>query len=203
MLIVISYPTALKNEANLINQLFDEGLELLHLRKPNYSELELKQLIHSINPVHYSKLVFHQYHYLAKIYGSDRLHYPALNRKKISTDNLSETKKSGTLLSTSVHSIEEFENLPTAFSYAFLSPVFDSISKKNYKAVDFKQKLKTIKKQTTKLIALGGITKLNCTEPLSWGFDGVAVLGSVWESKNPIEEFVALKKELKKCEILF
>jgi thiamine-phosphate pyrophosphorylase len=39
--IVISNPTVIQNEANLINDLFNEGLSCFHLRKPNASEAEI------------------------------------------------------------------------------------------------------------------------------------------------------------------
>jgi thiamine-phosphate pyrophosphorylase len=201
MLIVISSPIAIENEANLINQLFDEGMELFHLRKPDYNEDEIKQLIFAINPAHYSKLVFHQHHYLAKVYSVNRLHFTEVNRRNIEEIEILSLKTRLNYLSTSVHSYIECKNLSTCFDYAFLGPVFDSISKKDYKAVDFKNDVKSKEKRCTKLIALGGITKLNLYEPLSWGFDGVAVLGSIWENENPVKEFIQIKNACSQHEV--
>jgi thiamine-phosphate pyrophosphorylase len=53
----------------------------------------------------------------------------------------------------------------------------------------------------TKLIALGGITKNNINEPITWGFDGAAVLGSIWENENPIKEFIQINNACNHCEI--
>jgi len=197
MLIVVSNPVALPNEAKCINHLFDEGLELFHLRKPNGSEDEIKQLIQEINPEYYSKLVLHQYHCLAKGYGVNRLHFTAISRQNSGKTEIHNLKTNLTHLSTSIHSLEEYKYVSNDFDYTFLGPVFDSISKQNYKAVDFKDHLRFEEKRHVKLIGIGGISVLNFDEPLSWGFDGVAVLGSIWESENPVEEFVKINKKWK------
>lgn len=201
MLIVISSPESIENEASLINQLFDEGLSLFHLRKPDSSEDEIKSLMLNINPNHYSKLVFHQHHYLAKNFGIKRLHFTELNRKQLKESGTLDLKANFFHLSTSIHSLEDHKNLWHYFDYAFLGPVFNSISKKGYKAIDVKNEIKNDETRITKLIALGGITKSNLNEPLSWGFDGIAILGSIWENENPIKEFIQIKNACNLCEI--
>jgi thiamine-phosphate pyrophosphorylase len=75
-----------------------------------------------------------------------------------------------------------------------LSPVYPSISKLGYKSSE--NHLETIKKRrnfNTKLVALGGISSENINETLKRGFDEVALLGTVWNSTNPLENF-------KKCQ---
>jgi thiamine-phosphate pyrophosphorylase len=201
MLIVISSPNAIENEASLINNLFDEGLTLFHLRKPDSSEEEIKQLMHQINSEHYSKIVFHQHHHLANVFGITRLHFTEMNRNNLSEKNKTDLKNNFTHLSTSIHSYKDYNNLSPYFDYAFLGPVFDSISKKNYKAIDIKKDLPNNENRITKLIALGGITKNNINEPITWGFDGAAVLGSIWENENPIKEFIQINNACNHCEI--
>ena len=44
-MVVISNPTLVKNEINLIHSLFAEGLELFHVRKPDFSETEMKAFL--------------------------------------------------------------------------------------------------------------------------------------------------------------
>jgi thiamine-phosphate pyrophosphorylase len=202
MTIIICNPTALKNEAELINTLFDNGLETLHLRKPEYSSQELVLLLQEINPIHYSKIALHSCHFLAKSFGINRLHYNETSRKQLTDADFEESTKDGLTLSTSVHSVEDYNLLSDHFSYAFLSPVFDSISKADYKAKQFDLSLR--KKsllvaelvtelsrsiEATKLIALGGINEDNYLEALEMGFDGVALLGTIWNSEDKIQTF--------------
>lgn len=201
MLIVISHAEIIAHEADLINQLFDEGLTLFHLRKPNSSEEDLKELICKIDVKHHSKLVLHQHHHLATVFNISRLHLTETVRKNRTETDIASLKTDLTHLSTSIHALKDYENLSLNFDYVFLGPVFDSISKKEYKAIELKDDLKKLKKRSSKLIALGGITKHNAVEPIAWGFDGIAVLGSIWEAKDPIDEFKQLNKACNHCEI--
>jgi len=192
MLIVISNPTPLKNDAAIINQLFDEGLSVFHLRKPECSSQDLVLLLQEINPLHHSKIALHSHHSLAKSFGINRLHYTEASREQITEPDLIEAQ-SKNVLSTSVHSVDDYQNLSLHFNYAFLSPVFDSISKPGYQKQTFDLS-KINKKPGTKLIALGGIDVNNCNKALDMGFDGIAVLGSIWNAENKIDAFKQINK---------
>lgn len=184
-MILITNPTLVPNEMETINTLFEEGLDLLHIRKPDFSEMEMAQFILQIKMEFRDQLVLHQHHSLSAEFGINRIHNPVrvLNSDRI---NIQEKIK----LSTSTHSIEEFNQLPNDLDYAFLSPVFPSISKQNYYSkIDL---LEAVKKRTnfnTKLIALGGIASHNIKTVIENGFDDVALLGTIWNSNQPIKNF--------------
>ncbi len=187
-IIVISNPTPVTNEASLINKLFDEGLAIFHLRKPESSAQELVLLLQEINPIYYSKIALHSHHYLAKSFGINRLHFNEVSRKQLIEDALETYESEGVILSTSIHSTDDYNQLSDKFDYAFLSPVFDSISKPNYQAQLFDLSLIN-KKSKIKLIALGGINETNCSKAFEMGFDGIALLGSVWQNNDGITNF--------------
>jgi thiamine-phosphate pyrophosphorylase len=194
MVIVISSPTPITKEASLINQLFDEGLTVFHLRKPESSSQELVLLLQEINPIYYPKIVLHSHHYLAKSFGINRLHFNEVSRKQLIEDALETYKAEGVILSTSIHSTDDYNQLSDKFDYTFLSPVFDSISKPNYQAQTFN--LNDIHKKTdTKLIALGGIDKTTCVKAFEMGFDGIALLGTIWNSEDKITEFKTIQSQ--------
>jgi len=192
MIIVISDTELFTGEANAVNQLFDSGLLLFHLRKYNNSNSEIVNFINQIESKYRSRIVLHQFHEMANEFGLKRLHFSERDRLSKSEVEFKQLQQSGMILSTSVHSVEEYENLSSVFDYAFLSPVFDSISKPDYKA----QKFEINKKSTIKLIALGGINESNCQLVYEMGFDGVALLGSIWKSENNVEEFIIIKNKL-------
>ena len=192
MIVVISSPTSITKEASLINQLFDEGLTIFHLRKPESSSQELVLLLQEINPVYYSKIVLHSHHYLAKSFGINRLHFNEVSRRQLIEDALETYSTEGVILSTSIHSIDDYNQLSDKFDYTFLSPVFDSISKPNYQAQAFN--LKDIhKKMNTKLIALGGIDEITCAKAFEMGFDGIALLGAIWNNEDKITAFKTIQ----------
>lgn len=189
-MIVISNPIAIANEIDTIHSLFENGLELLHIRKPEFSEDELKSFVKAIGLEYRNQLVLHSQHQLAEELGINRLHFTEKMRTQIDAETLYHHNENKIHLSTSVHTIEDFNDLRIFFQYAFLSPVFPSISKSNYQSdVDL---FKTIKNRTnfsTQLIALGGIEATKIQKTLTTGFDDVALLGNIWNSNNPIENF--------------
>ncbi len=191
MLLVISNPTPVANEASLINRLFDEGLPVLHLRKPESSLKEVTLLLQDINPVHYPKIALHQHHSLAGNFGISRLHYTEAARKAVCQETLSQ-QRGEYIVSTSVHSLADYQGLAEYFDYAFLSPVFNSISKPGYQAQAFSLK-KSDKKMYTNLIALGGVDERNCRKAYEMGYDGIAVLGAVWHTEDTINAFKAIQ----------
>lgn len=170
---------AVYNETSIIRSLFENGLELLHIRKPDYSEAEMVLFLTAIGSDFRKQLVLHSHHHLSDSFGISRLH-----NSKTGHD----TKNS--IFSTSTHSITEFNTLEANYSYAFLSPVYPSISKPDYHSEQ--NLLESIKKRInfdTKMVALGGISAENITETLKKGFDNVALLGAIWNSTNPLENF--------------
>lgn len=178
-MIVITNPTAVTNEIDIIHSLFENGLKLLHIRKPDYSEAEMVSFLTSIGSDFRDQLVLHSHHHLANSFGINRLHNPK---------NLKEIVNS--IFSTSTHSIDEFNTLENNYSYAFLSPVYPSISKEGYQSeIDLCESVKERTNFETTLIALGGILAENISETLKIGFDDVALLGSIWNNTNPLENF--------------
>lgn len=201
MLIVLTHPEALANESELLNQLFAEGLECLHLRKPNYSKTEYETILKAIAPEHKRKVVLHQFHELASKYNIKGLHLREESRINLSVSGMKDLKKEMKLknltLSSSFHSKAEIEISGNEFNYVFLSPVFDSISKQGYLRNDelgmmndeWKSKVKT------NIIALGGIDSNNIHAIKGMGYDGAAVLAAIWQKpEEALATFANLKK---------
>jgi thiamine-phosphate pyrophosphorylase len=198
-MIVITSPIPTANEIDTIHSLFESGLRLLHIRKPNFSESEMKLYLLRIIPNYRERLVLHSYHHLASEFGMNRIHFSEIKRKTQmmlpGQFPFELCKAKGLHLSTSVHCIDDFNALNNIFEYAFLSPIFLSISKENYfSKTDL---LETVKKRTnydTKLIALGGIEPKNTELALEKGFDNVALLGTIWNKNNPLKNFKSCQK---------
>jgi thiamine-phosphate pyrophosphorylase len=189
-MIVISNPISVPNEINIIHSLFAEGLMLFHVRKPDFSQAEMKAFLSEIGLEYRSRLVLHSQHHLAEEFGINRIHFTENKRRNTPDPFLKPVGCKKTVLSTSVHSITTFNALEKEFDYAFLSPIYPSISKPNY--VSEINHFEAIKKRTnfsTKLVALGGISPDNIQQTLKYGFDKAALLGSIWNGNNPIENY--------------
>lgn len=194
-MIVITNPIPIVNEISTIHSLFENGLELLHVRKPNFSEEDMITFITEIKSDLRKQLVLHNHHQLASGFGINRIHFSESERKKKDKLTLETYKTKGFHLSASVHSIADFNALGNIFEYAFLSPVFPSISKENYSSkINLFEAIKNRTDFKTKLIALGGIESKNIKQTLENGFDDVALLGTIWNQNNPIENFKSCQK---------
>lgn len=185
MIIVITPEKALDNEPETVNELLKEGLNLLHIRKPFSSREEVRCFISKIHSEFHHRLVLHNHYDLAEEFNLSRFHFRESDRQNIDYKNFK-----GKIISTSVHDIETFNKLEKDWNYAFISPVFTSISKKGYgKKSTILNDIKKRENFKTKLIALGGIDDNNIRNAWTDNVDGAALLGAIWESKEPINVF--------------
>lgn len=189
-LIVISNPINIDNEHAIVSSLFENGLEYFHLRKPEFTYNELETYIQSIPQQYRNKVVLHSHHQLAVEYKLKGIHYTYKNPYQGSDHFPKEMHRSASL-----HSLKEIENAAPVFQYLFISPVFDSISKADHKTQIDKAALKLFlqrEDKTSEIIALGGINSDTIAEAADMGFDGMALLGSIWMSHEPIASFKLL-----------
>ncbi|MDR1792337.1 MAG: thiamine phosphate synthase [Bacteroidales bacterium] len=186
-LIVVSSPVFLANEATLLNKMFALGMEILHLRKPNASEKDCAELLENIDNQYHTRISIHQHFQLCKRYCLKGVHLNSRYSDANGFEHLGVSK--------SCHNLLELSDIDK-FEYVFLSPIFDSISKQNYKSAFTEKDLQKAKSNSLinrKVIALGGVN--SATFPLleAMGFGGGAVLGAIWNSKSPVESFKHLK----------
>ncbi len=195
MIIVFTAEHDQNHEIENINQLFEEGLEALHFRKPHFNFEKCVDFLEKIDASYHSKIMTHQFHGLTEMFDLNGVHFKETFRKSISTnieDFVLMLQTSGFEISTGFHNVDELIDNEYLYDYTFLSPVFDSISKLNYqkKVFDFEK----LKQCNNRVIALGGIHKENISQVFEKGFDGVAVLGSIWQANDPIKAYKELKK---------
>jgi len=185
MIIIITPEPIIQNETEIINELFQEGLSLLHIRKPFISSEAMTDFIEKINSEFHSQLVLHSHYELAKHFKISRFHFREIDRR----NNL-HASFTNQIISTSVHKIEDFNELSKEWEYSFISPVFPSISKKGYgENSNVLHEIKKRNNPNVKLIALGGVNEKNIDEVFNKDIDGVALLGAIWESDKSLNIF--------------
>lgn len=188
MKIILSNPTEIENEFTHVNTLFEGGLTHFHLRKPDFSEQEMEEYLKNIKPIYLKRVVLHSHHSLIKKYNLKGIHLRSTDIQILSKDALKtlvkDLQKRAFTISTSLHAFEEIENLPCSLDYAFLSPIFQSISKQDYPSAFTKDDLVNFfqqRKSITPIVALGGIREENLELLQKMGFAGIALLGSIWQ----------------------
>jgi len=191
---VISHEAMLPGEAAIIPQLFEAGLEIFHLRKPGASEQAVRQLLDAIPAAYHPYIALHGFHQLANEYNIRLLHFTEAHRLQTDETTWSQLKNKDYILSTSVHDLSTLKTLSPSFGYTFFSPVFDSLSKPGYKGIAQDGFYLSQEYKPVPVIALGGIDADNMEKLADMNFDGVAVLGTIWnEPAKAVDNFKILE----------
>lgn len=168
-------------EHQIINALFDEGLEILHFRKPNAEPVYSERLLSLINESYRKQIVVHDNFYLKQEYGLMGIH--------LSSRNPEPPKNYKGHISCSCHTAEEVKTYKKSCNYVLFSSVFtsnssesdDDESSTNLQDLEQMSKQKIIDK---KVMAFGGIELDKIRKVKDLGFGGVVVLGDIWNRFN-------------------
>lgn len=151
--IVITRPDFWDGEVEAIVRLFEGGLEQLFIRKPGSTAAQREALVAAIPACYHDRLIVSEH---------------------LTTER-----------TRACHSIEELREAKQNPNYEWLclSPIFDSISKKGYKAAFTEQELLAARDAgiiDERVLALGGVCEQNIAKAREYGFGGVLVLGDAW-----------------------
>lgn len=187
-LLAITAPGDVALEVETITALFIAGLEILHLRKPKWSASHMAELLDGIDPAYHSRVTVHSNYELLKKYQLGGVHLPSWSREPCN-------ERLGTRFSRSCHSVKEVEGLAGSYDYLFISPVFDSVSKKGYlSALSIDELYDCTNRTGERLVALGGITSQTLPElstNICWG---AAVLGTIWQHSRVVGRVRAFRE---------
>ena len=197
-LILITTPTYFVEEDQIITTLFEEGLDILHLRKPQTSPVYAERLLTLIPEKYHKRIVVHDNFYLKEEYNLKGIHLNS--RNPIAPENYSGH------ISASCHSFEEVTTQKKKCDYVFLSPIFDSISKEGYNSPFTPEDIREASRKgliDKKVIALGGIDEDTILRIKDFGFGGAALMGGLWGKFDPnldfnYQELVSHFQKLKK-----
>ncbi|MBI2269572.1 MAG: thiamine phosphate synthase [Bacteroidetes bacterium] len=196
-LIVISSEHEIANEAQVVSQLFECGLNYFHLRKYKWKEAETETFLNSMLVKFHRRIVLHSHFGLLEKYDLNGIHLNEKNRSEF------EKYKDKKIISTSCHSLEDMENIRYTYEYVFFSPVFNSISKPGYTSkfdlrliADRIQCWKQEGRIKPEVIALGGVEAKNVIQVKALGFSGAAFSGAIWESEDPVKAFAEIQSKI-------
>ncbi len=196
MVVLIAPEQDIKNEISILNQLFEAGLEYFHLRKPHKNYPSYGDYLSQIDDTYHDRILVHQFHELINDFNLKGIHFQEAKRREVSMETLKNIRKKQNLsVSSSFHSTEEIADCEFEFDYHLLSPVFNSISKTGYEGRGF-----DVNHINKPIIGMGGVTIKNLSEFTKLGYQGVGVLGGIWQSETPVEDFKTMKRHFECCE---
>ena len=197
-LIVISPESEDTREHAMLVQLFAAGLTSYHLRKPNWSRDDLVAWLRVLPVEFHARIVLHTHHDLAAEFGVGGLHHRGTDIPVCAPSNRTGRNACATFSSRAVHDLPELRASVASYDRLLVSPIFPSFSKPGH-APDSRldaAELKTVLAlpRRAEVIALGGIDASRIPICRELGFDGVAVLGAVWQAADPVAAFSTLQR---------
>ncbi|MGM9846652.1 MAG: thiamine phosphate synthase [Muribaculaceae bacterium] len=171
-IILFTSPSEVTGEAEMLTLLLQNGLNYLHIRKPEWSKENIGNLIAKIPACYHPKIKLHDCYELAEHFDVG----VCLNSRNTSVPNCIKHISKGT------HSMQETADAEN-YDYVFISPVYDSISKAGYMSNSSLIETANITGKTN-LVALGGVKLSNLKEIRRKGFYGGAILGDIWDNGN-------------------
>lgn len=177
--VVITDPEFLPGETQAVTALLEAGAWRVHVRKPGADAAEVEALLEKLPERYRQRISLHDCHELAARYGVGGVHLNARNP-------LPPQEFMG-MVSRSCHSFGELAECAPVCDYIFLSPIFDSISKKGYVARFPLEEIRWRRDDAwsgvdwKRVLALGGVCPDNIRRVADAGFGGAAVLGYIWE----------------------
>ena len=172
-------PEFFVEEHQILTALFDEGLDTLHLRKPNSEPVYSERLLSLIPDGYRKKIVVHDHFYLKQAYGLKGMHLNSRNTK--------ETQNYKGHISCSCLNADELKERVRSFDYVFLSSLFDATREDGFGEQFSVQKLNEMadsKLIGRKVMAFGNVDIDNMPLVKSLGFGGAVILGDLWNRFN-------------------
>lgn len=174
-LIIMTSPTYFVEEDKILETLFEEGMEMLHLNKPDSSPVYAERLLSLLPEEYHKKIVVHDNYYLKNEYGLAGIH---LDEADAEAPQGYKGK-----ISRTCRSLEELKSAKKQSKYVFLRDVFDSISDANGKASFSYDQLEEAAHRgliDKHVYALGGVRLENIKVLKELGFGGAVICNDLW-----------------------
>ena len=178
-LIVMTKPTFFVEEDKILTNLFEEGLENLHLYKPGASPMYSERLLTLLGEGYHSKITVHGHFYLKEEYRLKGIHIDDAHTEPPTgyKGNVSRT----------CHLIKELKEAKKKSNYVFLHSIFDSQTNVDEKASFTMAQLEEAAKNDLidkKVYALGGMNLDTVKAVKDLGFGGIVICGDLWNRFN-------------------
>lgn len=193
MIVVIAPEVDIDHELEILHGLFNAGLGVFHLRKPEKSKREIEMYLNQIDKRFHASVVVHHFHEMTADFGLKGIHLQEQTRLNLGLEldsYVAKLRAKGFTVSSSFHEVEELEACAAHFDYHLLSPVFSSISKEGYNGRGF-----DVTNSKKKIIGMGGVNEDTIPKIKQLGYSGIGILGGIWNSPDPLQAFLKMQEK--------
>ena len=199
-LVIMTKPTFFVEEDKILTTLFEEGMENLHIHKPESSPMYSERLLSLLSENYYRKITVHDHYYLKTEYNLGSIHIddPASPVPEGYKGKYSRT-------CTELSQLKDFKKKS---EYVFLKGVFDSLSEPGIKSHFTNEELEKAAQNgliDRHVYAMGGMNLENIRTIKELGFGGIVICGDLWnrfdihneiDYKRLINHFEKLRKSI-------
>jgi thiamine-phosphate pyrophosphorylase len=178
-LIILTKATFFVEEDKILTTLFEEGMDNLHLYKPDSEPVYSERLLTLLSDDYYRKITVHDHFYLREEFGLRGIH--------LNTADAELPYGYKGRFSITCHNIDELHDAKKKADYVFLKTIFDSQSNPQDKQTISEEELREASKKgliDKHVYAMGGINLDNIRQMRDLGFGGVVVCGDLWNRFN-------------------
>lgn len=174
-LIVLSTPHFFIEEDQILTALFEEGLDLLHIRKPDSEPVLSERLLSLIPSQYHSRIVVHNHFYLKEEYGLRGIH--------LSQHEPEPPRDYSGKVTRTCYTIEQLAQDKAKYEYTFLDSIFSGITEGHRPSNFTAEQIKEATRRgliDRKVMASGGVSIENLSQVQDMGFGGAVVCGDLW-----------------------
>ncbi|MCR5473350.1 thiamine-phosphate pyrophosphorylase [Prevotella communis] len=182
-LIILTKATFFVEEDKILTTLFEEGMDNLHLYKPDSEPVYSERLLTLLSEDYYRKITVHDHFYLREEFGLKGIH--------LNTADAELPYGYKGHFSCTCHSIAELHDAKKKADYVFLKTIFDSQSNPQDKQTISEEELREASRKgliDKHVYAMGGINLDNIRQMRDLGFGGVVICGDLWNRFNIHQE---------------
>ena len=174
-LAIMTKPTFFVEENKILEALFEEGLDDLHIYKPNSSPVYTERLLSLLPENTHRRITVHAHFYLKEEFGLAGIHL----------DDATSERPAGYRgnFSRSCNDLQLLKEAKKKARYVFLRNIFDSLSERDEKSTFTLTDLQAASRQgliDKHVYALGGLSLDNARQMKDLGFGGVVICGDLW-----------------------
>ncbi len=190
-LIVISSGQDRPGEVEEVTRMFELGLQYYHIRKPRLSKRALSEYITAFPDKYRRRIVLHSFHALAYKFKLGGIHMSRKHRHRGRLYRwrirMRRLRRPGLVITRTYHKLSDLQNDKRRYTYAFLSPIYDSITHPTLSGGFSKRALLIVNKTARQpILAMGGVTPARLADIRDLGFSGAVLHGVVWsEDTSP------------------
>ena len=174
-LILLTSPNFFIEEDKILTTLFEEGLDQLHLRKPDSEPVYCERLLSLIPSEYHSRIITYEHFYLRDEFDLMGIH--------LSNDTITPPTDYHGNITRTAYTLEQIKEYKQNSLYVCMDCVYPSVSEPNQKQLYTLDEMRDAVRQGVidrKVMALGGVKLENLQEIKELGFGGAVVRGDLW-----------------------